>query len=352
MQRKEYAMKKGVFLCALLATAFLLIGLPSVSAPKILITPIDKTIVVVSNETFVLAYKMEWDEPDIWEPPPPILNYFSVTVYWDCNDTTPHLNFTYIDYVCKYTNGTNVPLSGWSLKKKIPSGSTTPRYTLAHQQDDGVGGNGEFWLNVTMRAAGVVNGYYTPHAGGDQKITISSVRCNEETTYEVGPGDATIRVVPVMWSCDSTGSPKEVFNVTLGEAVYVKGIGFGSGVEMRLYVVENTTWTDGQAIGADVRGIAYNFTTVDPFGVLGDPSDPSEPYCLGIPPLGEFDIVADIYPYGRYNNATDAVDDLSSAPGVTVVPEFSYGIAILIMAVLAAVSVAIYTRNRKPYSFI
>jgi len=339
-------MKKGIFLCAILAAVFLSMGLSSVSAPEILITPINKTISVVSNETFVLAYKMNWDEPDSLDS----LNFFSATISWDSNESdpnAPYLNFTYIDYVCKYTNGTDLPLSGWDLKKAVPSGypSTYFRYMLMHYQWDGVWGNGEFWLNVTMRAAGVLNGSYVPHVGGDQNITIVKVRCNEETPLEAGPGDVKIHVRPRIFSCDQDGNPKDVFNVALGEAVYVKGYGFGSGARLRLYVVQNTTWTDGQSIGADVRGTFPNMTNVDSGGNL-------TVYRLGLLPLGYHDIVADASPYVKYNNATDAVDDVSSAPGITVVPEFSYGIAVLIMSVLAVLSVAVYIRNRKLSSFI
>jgi len=329
-------MKKAVFLSFLLAAAFLSLGLPRVSAAAILITPMDTTIIVAPNETFVLAYKMLWDEPDP--------GYFSATVYWDCADTTPYWNFTYIDFVCKFANDTDMPGVEWNITKGTPQNSTTPRYILQHKQTAGVWGNGEFWLNVTMRAAGVVNGVYSPHAGGDQNIVISMVRCYEETTTEAGGRPCTIRVPPWIASCNSTGAPKEGF--LINETVYVKGYGFPNstdGITIRLYVVPNTMWTDGKVTGTDVRG-AFNLTSVDPTGNLTITA-------LGTLPLGEYDIVADVNNNSIYDAAPDTVDEFTSLPGIIVVPEFSFGMAIAIMAILTTTSI-IYVRNRKYASFI
>jgi len=62
--------------------------------------------------------------------------------------------------------------------------------------------------------------------------------------------------------------------------------------------------------------------------------------------------VADVYPYRKYSNATDAVDDLGGAPGITVVPEFPHGMAITMTIILAVTSLLIYIKKRKLPSFI
>ena len=330
-------MKKGVFLAFLLVASFLFVGLPSVSSQIIHDTPIGKTIVVVSNETFVLAYKMEWNDPDH-------NNFFVVTVYWDIPTNVSHLNFTYLDFVCQFTDGTPVPGVYLSHYEANP-GPGYIRYTLGHIQDSGLDKDSAFWFNVTMRAAGVVNGSYVPHAGGDQRITISKVRCRELAEASAA-GRCTIHVTPRISSCDSTGAPKDTFNYT--ENVYAKGYGFISNATIRLYVVQNATWTDSQTIGTDVRG-AYSTADVDPAGNMPAAD-------LGILPVGEYDIVADANNDTLYNGtATDAVDDATSAPGVIVVGV--HDVAIISVTPSAtvvnqgwAVDITVLAKNEGTYS--
>lgn len=320
----------------LFTAAFLSLGLHSVSASAIQVTPIDQTINVTSNGTFVLAYKMLWNESDP--------GYFSTTFYWDSANTTPYWNFTYIGFLCRFTDGTefSTPIDV-GIKKEAPYGypSGHYRYTVAVNESYGESYNGEFWLNITMRAAGVANNGHHPHSGGDHNITISKVRSNEKSTNEVGPGTTTIHVTPRILSSDSTGAPKEAFNVTLGEEVYVEGYGFQNsttGATIRLYIVANQTWTDGQPIESDVRG-DYNTTSVTAAGVL-------ELTRLGKLDLGAYDIVADVNNNSVYDAATDAVDNVTSFPGVTVVPEFSFETAIA-MAALTIIFAVVCLRNRK-----
>ncbi len=295
-------MKRGIFLVFLIAASILFVSLPSISAQIIHDTPVGKTINVVSNETFVLAYKMEWNDP---ENP----GFFIVTVYWDVPTNASHLNFTYIDFVCNFTDGTPVPGVHLSYYTANP-GPGFMRYSLQHIQDSGVDEDSAFWLNVTMRAAGVVNGSYVPHAGGDQTIRLSpGVRCRELIEVTAS-GKCTIHVTPRILSCDSTGTPKDTFNYT--EKVYVKGHGFNSNATIRLYVVQNTTWTEGKPIGTDVRG-AYSTADVNPAGTMPAAD-------LGILPIGEYDIVADANNNTFYNATEgDDVDDATSTPGVIVV---------------------------------
>jgi len=305
-------MKKGVFLAFLLASTLLLIGLPSVSAfPKIPHTPIGKTINVVSNETFVLAFEMEFNEPDP--------GFFIVTYYWDCRNltqlpnTAPAWNFTYEGFVCKFTDGTPIPEAYYIPNPPYYGPNYTRYWAQFLNPDTGIAKDGQFWLNITMRAAGVVNGSCTPHAGGNQTLAFSPKLRVRELNENSTSGKCTIHVTPRILSCNSTGAPKEVFSYD--EDAYVKGFGFPNSTtstSTRLYVVPNATWTDGQPIGSDVRG-AYSTAIVDSAGNMTATN-------LGKLPAGELDIVADVNMNGIYNgSATDAVDDATSAPGVIIV---------------------------------
>jgi len=145
---------------------------------------------------------------------------------------------------------------------------------------------------------------------------------------------------PEVMACDSTGAPQEIFDITSGDDVYVMGSNLPSNESIKLYVVQNQTWTDNQSIGSDVRG-NYNTTSVTVAGIL-------EPTRLGELDRGAYDIVADVNENGIYDEAVDSVDDVNSAPGVIVVPEFPYGTAIsTILVTSVIILVAIYTTNRK-----
>ncbi|MFQ5999164.1 MAG: CARDB domain-containing protein [Candidatus Bathyarchaeia archaeon] len=167
-----------------------------VYSPAVIITPIDTTITVASADTFILAYKMSFDEADP--------GFFSITFYWDNNETAPdapYWNFTYLDFVSKFVDGTSFSGSiNVTIKKEVPHGypSGYYRYTVSVTETYGEDYNGDFWINVTMWAAGTADGVWYPHAEGDQNITISKVRCNENTILSVGPGNATIHVTEMI----------------------------------------------------------------------------------------------------------------------------------------------------------
>ncbi len=127
--------------------------------------------------------------------------FFSAAFYWDNNEndlSAPHWNFTYEGFVCKFTDGTefSVPINA-KITKGVPTGYPLGyyRYLITIYEVDGEPYNGDFWVNVTMRAAGVMNGVYYPHAEGDQDITIFKVRCNEATMNELGSENCTIHVI-------------------------------------------------------------------------------------------------------------------------------------------------------------
>jgi hypothetical protein len=174
---------------------------PSVTALSILVTPISQTVTASPNTNFTLNFKMVFDENAD--------GYFSVTFYWDNNETDPiakYWNFTYEGFVCEFTDGTDfsVPITV-TARKAVPDGYPQGYYRYTYQISEEQGEpygdqtrHKEFWLNITMRAAGRQGGNFISHVPGCQNITISKVRCYENTAINLGPGNATIQVTSRM----------------------------------------------------------------------------------------------------------------------------------------------------------
>jgi len=150
-----------------LAVTFFSLELPSVSAPAIIFLP--TYVSTPSNETFVLPFKMRFDEPDS--------GFFGIIFFWDVNETDPagkYWNFTYEGFAAKFTDGTGFTATVVATIMKGPALGLPGvyRYAVTIDESDGEIKNGDFWVNATIRAAGLMNGIYTPHAIGDQNITI------------------------------------------------------------------------------------------------------------------------------------------------------------------------------------
>lgn len=184
---------KGLTLLALMAILLMSpLFVTQVAATDIHETPINKTLMALPGTNFVLVHKMEFQEAGE-------AGYFSTTFYWDNNETDPdakYWNFTLIDIDVKFTDGT--AFSGTienSTVKKVPSGYPAGyyRYTVSISETYGEMTDKQFWVNVTMKNAGVQGGVQYDHAAGDQNITIVKVRCNEIDLREAGPGDVRIR---------------------------------------------------------------------------------------------------------------------------------------------------------------
>jgi len=166
---------------------------PPPSEPIIIDTPVNDIITVVSGETFILSFKMKFNETEN--------GFFVIAFYWDNNQTdlsAPYWNFTYEDFVCRFTDGTNFsgPINVTFLVK-VPSDYPAGyyRYMVGISESYGETKNGDFWVNVTMRAAGVMNTVYYPHAEGDQNITISTVCCSEATIEDQSFGNCSIHII-------------------------------------------------------------------------------------------------------------------------------------------------------------
>lgn len=108
------------------------------------------------------------------------------------------------------------------------------------------------------------------------------------------------------YSCDENGALKDVFPP--GETFYVRGGLFPetlAPVEVDVYVLVNTEWVDGQEIGAPVRQYTQS---VHENGTLP---------VTDLGAVGFYDIVVDYNRNGYYDEASDAVDDVTSWSGVT-----------------------------------
>jgi len=171
--------------------------IPQISAPKVLITPKNKVFNVISGETFILSYKIRFDEPDE--------GFFALGFSWDNNETdpaAPYWNFTYEGFVAKFTDGAGftVPVTA-SVIKAIPDGYPAGYYryivTIGTAGEKGEGKNGDFWVNITVRAAGQSGGIYINHTAGDHIMTIGMTIVAETTMIIDSAGSCTIRVLPI-----------------------------------------------------------------------------------------------------------------------------------------------------------
>jgi hypothetical protein len=134
-------------------------------------------------------------------------------------------------------------------------------------------------------------------------------------------------VVPSIESCDSTGTPKDVFSPS--ETVYASGQGYQPGTTYMVYVVSDVTWTDGMNIPTAVTTTAI---TADESGYL----PVTAVYNSAAP--GKYDIVVDVNRDGKYNAWTDTLDDndVVATAGLFVVPEYMLGGLLALLACFAA----------------
>jgi hypothetical protein len=113
------------------------------------------------------------------------------------------------------------------------------------------------------------------------------------------------------------------------ETAYLNGTGYGQQAGADIYIVEDTTWTDGMTIPARVPGTA----TV----VNSDLSGNIPPTLVWNPPLtvGKYDVCIDVNRNGRYDLGIDALDDseIQASAGYQVVPEFTALFVLLFFAV-------------------
>lgn len=147
------------------------------------------------------------------------------------------------------------------------------------------------------------------------------------------------RGVATIESSDAIGGKKDTFNVN--EAVYVYGSDYDCATTYDLYVVLDTTWTDGMTIPTRVSGTA-DIVNSD---ISGDIPVGTLIWASSV--VGKYDIVVDVNGNGYYDEGIDALDDMDVGDaGLETIPEFST-IAIPVASILGLMFFFNYHKRRR-----
>ncbi len=149
--------------------------------------------------------------------------------------------------------------------------------------------------------------------------------------------------IPIIESCDSSGTTKDTFDLT--DDIYVTGTGYSPSATYDLYVVEDeSVWIDGMAIPVRVSG------TVSTVSSDAGGNVPATLAWAGPLVPGKYDIVVDVNGDGIYDAEVDALDDsdIKVTAGFFVVPEVPLGT----IAASAAMIIALVAYVTKPWSRI
>ena len=221
-----------------------------------------------------------------------------------------------LTYPLSYTNlAGNPDVTGVTIVDMLPS-------EVAYQSCTGGGtqsGNTVTWNIGTVAGgtSGSVTLTATVNAGTEgttitNTATIDSVETppttrNKQTLVCTGVG-------PTVESADIGGTPQNIFRI--GDPMYAIGSDYpAASTTYDLYVVDDTTWTNGMAIPSCVAGTATSVTT-DAFKNIpvGTPIWTS---AVG----GKYDIVVDVNGNGDYDAGTDALGANIDVGGGAI-PEF------------------------------
>jgi len=244
-----------------------------------------------------------------------------------------------ITYTLSYTNPTGNPdVTGVTIVDTLPSevayqsctgGGSQSGNTVTWNIGTVTGGtSGSVTLTVQVNAGTAPGTTITNTATIDSVETPPTTR-NEQTLVCTGVG-------PTVESADIGGTPQNIFQIS--DPVYAVGSGYpAASTPYDLYVVDDTTWTDGMAIPARVAGTVISVTTDAskniPAGTLIWTS------AVG----GKYDIVVDVNGNGDYNAGTDALD-ANIDVGFEAIPEFT---TIAIPAVMILGMVFLMHRRKR-----
>jgi len=155
---------------------------PVLATTQVISTPGGTTITVYPGATFILRFKMEWNEPD--NP-----GYFTFAFYWDSprdgslNKGTENENFMF-ESVSAYLedNGALIsPIDNIPSEGQKPGDPNTWRHTLSLFHSVGSYYDDNFFVDVVMRASGYGG---VPHiAPENHYIVISGTVDVQESTY-------------------------------------------------------------------------------------------------------------------------------------------------------------------------
>ncbi|MHA2427639.1 MAG: hypothetical protein ACXADB_06420 [Candidatus Hermodarchaeia archaeon] len=139
-------------------------------------------------------------------------------------------------------------------------------------------------------------------------------------------------------SCTASGVPQDSFE--LDDAIYVRATDFAPSTSFPIYVVVDTTWTNGMAIPSRVAGTATSITS-NTGGVIEATPVWSSPLTLGT-----YDVVVDVNGNSMYDEGVDALDDsdIEVTAGVEVIPEFTVAMLIPVLAGISVLAVVVKKR--------
>jgi len=138
-------------------------------------------------------------------------------------------------------------------------------------------------------------------------------------------------------SADSSGGIKDIFQP--GESVYAIGGGYDASTAYDLYIIADTTWTDGMDIPDRVADTDTSVTT----DASGNIAPGTRIWTSSV--QGKYDIVVDVNVNGRYDASTDALD-ANIDVGFEAIPEFST-IAIPVASILGLLFFFNYCKRRR-----
>jgi len=174
---------------------------PVLATTQVLDTPGGDTITCYPSTTFILRFRMEWNE---WDN----AGYFVFAFYWDSprdgvlNKGTENENFTLVSVSAYFDNAVKTPITPIDITRsegQKPGDPNTWRYTATIAHSAGHYGDGEFLVDVLMRASGYGG---VPHIAPDtHSIVISGTVDVQESTYVAyTPPNPTITIQVNEWT--------------------------------------------------------------------------------------------------------------------------------------------------------
>jgi uncharacterized repeat protein (TIGR01451 family) len=222
-----------------------------------------------------------------------------------------------ITYTLSYTNPTGNPaVTNVTIVDTLPSEVTYQSCTGGGTQ----AGNTVTWNigTVTGGTSGSVTLTVQVNAGTegttiDNSATIDSAETPPTTVHEFTT--VCTGVGPTVESALLSGNPENTFQIS--DPVYAVGSGYpAASTTYDLYVVDDTTWSDGMAIPSRVTGTETSVTTDASKNI------PDGTLIWSSAAAGRYDIVVDVNGNGVYDAGTDALD-ANIDVGFEAIPEFT-----------------------------